>query len=26
VPGAVVTSVDEALGFLKQLERDNRGK
>jgi hypothetical protein len=26
VPGAVVPTVDEALGFLKQLERDNRGK
>jgi hypothetical protein len=26
VPGAVVPAVDEALDFLKQLERDNRGK
>ena len=26
VPGAVVPTVDEALEFLKQLERDNRGK
>src|SRR5262245_33952861 len=26
VPGATVPTVDEALDFLKQLERDNRGK
>lgn len=26
VPGAVVGTVDEALGFLKELERSNRGK
>ncbi|MBA4064215.1 MAG: tRNA adenylyltransferase [Isosphaera sp.] len=26
VPGAVVPTVDEALAFLRQLERDNRGK
>jgi hypothetical protein len=26
VPGAVVGTVDEALAFLKQLERDNKGK
>jgi hypothetical protein len=26
VPGATVGTVDEALDFLKQLERDNRGK
>ena len=26
VPGAVVPTVDEALNFLRQLERDNRGK
>ncbi len=26
VPGATVPTVDEALGFLRQLERDNRGK
>jgi len=26
IPGAVVPTVDEALDFLRQLERDNRGK
>ena len=26
VPGAVVGTVDEALGFLRDLERSNRGK
>jgi len=26
VPGATVGTVDEALAFLKQLERDNKGK
>ena len=26
VPGAVVGTVDEALAFLRELERSNRGK